>query len=233
MSLPIEHYAAIGDGHTAALVGHRRLAGLAVPAAVRLPRVLRRAAGRRPQRPLAGRPGRQAHRDASLRRGHRGARDDVPHRHRRDAGHRPDADRRSPRRRRTPCRGSARDGLAPAQLGGALRLRPDPPVGAPRGGRRQPGDHRDRRARQAHPHRAAPATRRRRAPRGDLRRRRGRDAGLHAHLEPVLPHGSRTPSTSTSGWRGRSTSSRPGPTPASTTGRGARRSSAAWSPCAA
>ena len=46
MALPIEDYAMIGDRNTAALVGHRRLDRLAVPAAVRLPRLLRGAARR-------------------------------------------------------------------------------------------------------------------------------------------------------------------------------------------
>ena len=56
MALRIEDYAMIGDTHTAALVGHRRLDRLAVPAALRLRRRLRRPARRRRQRPLADRP---------------------------------------------------------------------------------------------------------------------------------------------------------------------------------
>ncbi len=53
MPLPIEDYAAIGDGHTAGADRHRRLPRLAVPAPVRLTGVLRRAA-RRPTRTATG-----------------------------------------------------------------------------------------------------------------------------------------------------------------------------------
>ena len=55
----IEDYALIGDCQTAALVGARRLDRLAVLAALRLRRLLRRAAGHAGARPLAARPGRR------------------------------------------------------------------------------------------------------------------------------------------------------------------------------
>ena len=63
---------------------------------------------------------------------------------RRGPRHRPDAHRRPARRRRPAGRGRPRDGAAAPQLGGPLRLRPDPAVGAPRAGRRAGGDHRRR-----------------------------------------------------------------------------------------
>ena len=66
VSRPIEDYALIGDRHTAALVGTQRLDRLAVPAPLRLPRLLRGPARRRGERPLAALPGRRL-------RGHRGA----------------------------------------------------------------------------------------------------------------------------------------------------------------
>ena len=56
MPAMIEDYALIGDMQTAALVEPRRLGRLAVPAPVRLGRVLRRAARRRAQRVLAHLP---------------------------------------------------------------------------------------------------------------------------------------------------------------------------------
>ena len=77
----------------------------------------------------------------------------------------------------------------------------------------EPGHHRHRRAGQAHPHRTAPATGGRRAPRGDLRRRRGRAAGLHAHLDPVVPEDPRRRRHRRPARAGPSTSSRRGPTP--------------------
>ena len=55
----IEDYALIGDCQTAALVGPRRLDRLALPAALRLGRLLRRPAGRPRARPLAAGPGRR------------------------------------------------------------------------------------------------------------------------------------------------------------------------------
>ena len=59
MALRIEDYALIGDCQTAALVGTRRVDRLALPAAVRLGRLLRRAARHAGARPLAARPGRR------------------------------------------------------------------------------------------------------------------------------------------------------------------------------
>ena len=63
VALPLEDYALIGDTQTAALVGYRRLHRLAVRAALRLGRLLRGAARRRRERPLAARgEGRRARR---------------------------------------------------------------------------------------------------------------------------------------------------------------------------
>ena len=56
-----------------------------------------------------------------------------------------------------------------------------------RGGRRPSGDHRHRRAGQADPHRPPAAAPGRRAPRGDLRGGGGRPPRLHADLDPVVP----------------------------------------------
>ena len=61
----IEDYALIGDTQTAALVGRRRLDRLALPAALRLGGVLRRAARRPSARALAARPGRRGPRASS------------------------------------------------------------------------------------------------------------------------------------------------------------------------
>ena len=58
MAQPIEDYALLGDRHTAALVGLQRLGRLAVPAPLRLPRLLRGAARHRGARPLADLPDR-------------------------------------------------------------------------------------------------------------------------------------------------------------------------------
>ena len=137
MALRIEDYALIGDTQTAALVGKRRLDRLALPAALRLAGVLRRAARRRVARPLAARARRRGppHR-AALPPGHARARDRLPHRRRRAAGRRLDADPRRGARRRArralpggPRRGA--DGARPA-----LRLRPRRAVGAARRRRR-------------------------------------------------------------------------------------------------
>ena len=102
MALPIEDYALIGDRHTAALVGTERLGRLAVPAPLRLPRLLRRPARHRRPRPLAARPGRRAYDDhPPLRRRHRASwRRRSPPPTASVVPARPDADRRRPRRRR-------------------------------------------------------------------------------------------------------------------------------------
>ena len=129
MALPIEDYALIGDRHTAALVGTQRLDRLAVPAALRLPRLLRRAARHRRPRPLAAGPGgtRRTRRAATSatrallettfttddRRGHAA---------------RPDADRRRPRRRRPPGHGrrAARSGCGTSGSSGSTTARSGP-----------------------------------------------------------------------------------------------------------
>ena len=100
MPLPIEDYALLGDRHTAALVGTRRLHRLALPAPLRLPGLLRRAARHRRPRPLAA----GARRASTTARGATSAtpassRPRSRHRHRRRHRHGPDAARRRPRRR--------------------------------------------------------------------------------------------------------------------------------------
>ena len=90
----IEDYALIGDTHTAALVGQRRLDRLAVPAALRLRRRASPPCSATPTTTGAGSSPRPAASSASsaVPRRHARARDDVPHRRRRRARHRLHAD---------------------------------------------------------------------------------------------------------------------------------------------
>ena len=138
-----------------------RLDRLALPAALRLPRLLRRAARRRGQRPLAALPGRRLRGQPALRRRLGRARDDVHHRHRRGHPARRDADRRRPGRRRPPAHRHAGHGADPPRVGRALRLRHRAAVGPPPArGPRRAGDHRGRRPRQARAARARGCPRR-------------------------------------------------------------------------
>ena len=132
----------IGDRRTAALVGTRRLDRLAVPAPLRLPRLLRRAARRRPTT-AAGCSGPAG--DARPQpRATSATRPSWRRRSRPPTGvvtlHRPDAARRRPRRRRPPGRRAsrARSGCATSGWSGSTTAQVRPWV------RRRHDDHGER-----------------------------------------------------------------------------------------
>ena len=129
----------IGDRHTAALVGTRRLGRLAVPAPLRLPRLLRRAA-RRPRTTAAGCSARPA--TTSVRRRYVGDSAALETTFTTDTGAvtvldvMPIGDGRADVVRRIiGVEGTVAD--AP-RVGGAVRLRQDPALGAPPGAARRP-----------------------------------------------------------------------------------------------
>ncbi len=163
-----------------------RVGRLAVPAAVRLPRVLCGPARHRGPRPLAALPGRRVRRHPPLPRLLDDPRDDVLDRHRRGDPGRRDAVRRPPGRPGPPHHRSPRHRAHAARVGRAHRLRQRPPLGTPPHRRRRAGHHRRRRSRPADPARAAPAVGGRGPAPRRVRRRRGRRAHVLHHLGAVV-----------------------------------------------
>ena len=134
MSQPIEDYAVIGDLHTAALVGQRRVDRLALPAALRLAVLLRPAPRRRDPRLLADRAGRRRGR-ASWRPGAGTGPDSLVLETEFDTadGHGPRHRLHAGPRQPSPCgalgRGRQRHGRHAHGSGRPLRLRRDRPLG--------------------------------------------------------------------------------------------------------
>ena len=140
----IEDYGLLGDLHTAALVGRDGSHRLAVPAPLRLARLLRRAARWLRRRAVVpGTRRRRVGRPTPLPRRLAGAGDRVGHRRRRGPRHRLHAAARRGRRRRPHRRGRQRSGADDDDAAAALRLRRRRALGAaPRRravGHRRPG----------------------------------------------------------------------------------------------
>ena len=115
-----------------------RLDRLAVPAPLRLPRVLRRAARHPGERPLAAGPGRRGRAgQPALRRRHRPAGDDLHHFDRGGRPARRDADRRRACRRRTHASRARAARCGCATSGSCASTTAGPAVGVPPAGRRR------------------------------------------------------------------------------------------------